>query len=136
MNDLKDLLELALSDAPGRGERADPAADLARGRRLLRRRRLTGLAGVTAAVLCGVLVPLALQGSGPSHHPAPAAVASSRPQPTHSTGGPERRARQAVPADQAGRVGRHAAARLPGGLDAQGLGGPGQHALRAGHGTA
>ena len=37
MNDLKDLLELALSDVPGRGERADPAADLARGRRLLRR---------------------------------------------------------------------------------------------------
>jgi hypothetical protein len=39
---------------------------------------------VTAAVLCGVLVPLALQGSAPSHHPAPAAVASSRPQPSHS----------------------------------------------------
>ena len=47
--------------------------------RLLRRRRLTGLAGVTAAVLCGVLVPLALQGSGPGHHPAPATAASSRP---------------------------------------------------------
>ena len=86
MNDLKDLLELALSDVPGRDTRADPAADLARGRRLLRRRRrrLAGLAGVTAAVLCGVLVPLALQGSAPSHHPAPAAVASSRPQPSHS----------------------------------------------------
>ena len=89
MNDLKDLLELALSDVPGRAARVDPAADLARGRRLLRRRRqrLAGLAGVTAAVLCGVLVPLALQGSAPSHHPAPAAVASSRPQPTHSQPG-------------------------------------------------
>jgi hypothetical protein len=89
VNDLKDLLELALSDAPGRDARVDPAADLARGRRLLRRRRqrLAGLAGVTAAVLCGVLVPLALQGSAPSHHPAPAAVASSRPQPTHSQSG-------------------------------------------------
>jgi hypothetical protein len=86
VNDLKDLLELALSDVPGRDARADPAADLARGRKLLRRRRqrLAGLAGVTAAVLCGVLVPLALQGSAPSHHPAPAAVASSRPQPTRS----------------------------------------------------
>ena len=89
MNDLKDLLELALSDVPGRAARVDPAADLARGRRLLRRRRqrLAGLAGVTAAVLGGVLVPLALQGSAPSHHPAPAAVASSRPQPTHSQAG-------------------------------------------------
>ena len=86
MNDLKDLLELALSDVPGRDARVDPAADLARGRRLLRRRRqrLAGLAGVTAAVLCGVLVPLALEGSAPSHHPAPAAVASSRPQPSHT----------------------------------------------------
>ena len=89
MNDLKDLLELALSDVPGRDARVDPAADLARGRRRLRRRRqrLAGLAGVTAAVLCGVLVPLALQGSAPSHHPAPAAVASSRPQPSHSQPG-------------------------------------------------
>ena len=36
MNDLKDLLELALSDVPGPDARVDPAADLARGRRLLR----------------------------------------------------------------------------------------------------
>jgi hypothetical protein len=83
VNDLKDLLELALSDAPGPGERADPAGDLARGRRLLRRRRLTGLAGVTAAVLCGVLVPLALQGSGPAAASHPAVAASSHPQPSH-----------------------------------------------------
>ena len=89
MNDLKDLLELALSDVPGRAARVDPAADLARGRRQLRRRRqrLAGLAGLTAAVLGGGLVPLALQGSAPSQHPAPAAVASSRPQPTHSQSG-------------------------------------------------
>ena len=89
MNDLKDLLELALSDVPGRDARVDPAADLARGRRRLRRRRqrLAGLAGVTAAVLCGVLVPLALQGSAPSHHPAPAAAASSHPQPSHTQPG-------------------------------------------------
>ena len=137
MNDLKDLLELALSDVPGRDARVDPAADLARGRLLLRRRRqrLAGLAGVTAAVLCGVLVPLALQGSAPSHRPAPVAV--DDPSAAESlTAGSHRRARSAVSPDQAGRVGRDAAARLPGGLDAQGLGGPGQHSLRAGHGAA
>jgi hypothetical protein len=100
VNDLKDLLELALSDVPGLGGRVDPAADLARGRRLLRRRRqrLAGLAGVTAAVLCGVLVPLALPGSAPSHRPVPAAVASSRPQPSHSqpgqTAAPDKQTRQ------------------------------------------
>jgi hypothetical protein len=88
VNDLKDLLELALSDIPGRDARVDPAADLVRGRRLLRRRRqrLAGLAGVTAAVLCGVLVPLALPGSAPSHRPAPVAV-TSHPQPGHSQPG-------------------------------------------------
>src|SRR5689334_10619929 len=97
---MKDLLNVALSDIPRTGEPASSAEDLARGRRLLRRRRqrLAGLAGVTAAVLCGVLVPLALQGSAPSHHPAPAAVASSRPQPTHSqagqTGAPAQPSRQ------------------------------------------
>ena len=99
MNDLKDLLELALSDVPGQGERVDPAGDLARGRRLLRRRRqrLAGLAGLTAAVLCGVLVPLALQGSAPRHYPPPA-VPSSRPQPSHSqpgqTAAPDKQSRQ------------------------------------------
>ena len=88
MNDLKDLLELALSDVPGRDARVDPAADLVRGRRLLRRRRqrLAGLAGVTAAVLCGVLVPLALPGSASSHRPAPVAV-TTHPQPSHSQPG-------------------------------------------------
>ena len=88
MNDLKDLLELALSDVPGRDARVDPAADLARGRRRLRRRRqrLAGLAGVTAAVLCGVLVPLAVQGSAPRYYSPPAA-ASSLPQPSHTQSG-------------------------------------------------
>ena len=79
MNDVKSLLELALSDgiAPDSGRSANPAEDLARGRRRLRRRRLTTLAGVTAAVLCGALVPLALHPSG--------GVAASRPQapPSH-----------------------------------------------------
>jgi hypothetical protein len=88
VNDVKDLLELALSDIPGQGERVDPAADLARGRRLLRRRRqrLAGLAGVTATVLCGVLVPLALQGSAPRYYLPPTA-ASSHAQPSRTQPG-------------------------------------------------
>ena len=99
MNDLKDLLELALSDVPGRDARVDPAADLARGRRRLRRRRqrLAGLAGVTAAVLCGVLVPLALQGSAPRYDSPPTA-ASSHAQPSRTqpgqTGAPATPSRQ------------------------------------------
>jgi hypothetical protein len=88
VNDLKDLLELALSDVPGRDARVDPAADLARGRRRLRRRRqrLAGLAGVTAAVLCGVLVPLAVRGSAPRYYSPPAA-ASSHAQPSRTQPG-------------------------------------------------
>src|SRR5207237_5862147 len=78
VNDVKSLLELALSDgiAPGQGHPANPAADLARGRRRLRRRRLAGLAGLTAAVLGGALVPLSLHFSG--------GVAASHPQATVS----------------------------------------------------
>ena len=100
MNDLKDLLELALSDVPGRDARVDPAADLARGRRRLRRRRqrLAGLAGVTAAVLCGVLVPLAVQGSAPRYYSPPAA-ASSHAQPSHAQPG-----RTAAPAKQSRQI--------------------------------
>jgi hypothetical protein len=90
VNDVKDLLELALSDghAPDPGQPCDPAADLVRGRRLLRRRRqrLAALAGVAAAVLCGAFVPLALQGSGTAvNHTAVAA--SSRPQPSQARSG-------------------------------------------------
>ncbi len=65
---MKDLFELALSDIPRTSAPADPDEDLARGRRLLRRRRqrMAGLAGVTAAVLGGILVPLSLGGSAPA----------------------------------------------------------------------
>ena len=88
MNDVKDLLDLALSDmhAPSPAEPCDPAADLARGRRLLRRRRrrrLAGLAGVAAAVLCGALMPLALHGAGTATG-RPAVAASSHPQPSQA----------------------------------------------------
>ncbi len=94
MNDMKDLFELALSDIPRTGQHSDPDEDLARGRRLLRRRRqrLAGLAGVTAAVLCGILVPLSLNGSTPAaSHPVAAASSpvSTHPKataaPTHTT---------------------------------------------------
>jgi hypothetical protein len=80
---MKDLFELALSDIPRTGGPANPAEDLTRGRRLLRRRRqrLAGLAGVTAAVLGGILVPLSLSGSSPAaSHPV---AAASSPAPTH-----------------------------------------------------
>lgn len=83
MTDMKDLLELALSDIPRTGEPASSAEDLDRGRRLLRRRRqrLAGLAGVTAAVLGGILVPLSMHGSSPAaSHPV---AAASSPAPSH-----------------------------------------------------
>ncbi len=94
MTDLKDLFELALRDVSPAAGRIGPAEDLARGRRLLRRRRqrLAGLAGVTAAVLCGILVPLSLNGSAPAaSHPVAAASSpvSSPPKasatPAHAT---------------------------------------------------
>ena len=94
MTDMKDLLNVALSDIPRTGEPASSAEDLTRGRRLLRRRRqrMVGLAGVTAAVLCGILVPLSLNGSSPAAgHPVTAASSpvSSHPKatgaPTHTT---------------------------------------------------
>jgi len=94
VTDMKDLLNVALSDIPRTGEPASSAEDLTRGRRLLRRRRqrIACLAGVTAAVLCGILVPLSLNGSSPAaSHPAAAASSpvSSHPKatgaPTHTT---------------------------------------------------
>ncbi len=83
MTDMKDLFQLALSDIPRSAEPASSAEDLARGRRLLRRRRqrMAGLAGLAAAVLCGIGVPLSLHGSAPaaSHQ----AVAASSPAASH-----------------------------------------------------
>jgi hypothetical protein len=71
VNDIKDVLGLALDAGPAPGTPADPGADLARGRRLLRRRRLMGVAGVAAAMAVGALVPFALQGStSPALHSA------------------------------------------------------------------
>jgi hypothetical protein len=72
VNDVKDLLNRALVEAPGPSVPVDPRADLARGRRLLRRRRMLGAAGLTAAMALGALVPLALQAgtSAPGHSEA------------------------------------------------------------------
>ena len=77
MNDLKDLLELALTDRPGLdpAQQVDPAGDLARGRGLLRRRRLVGVAGAATAVVVVALVPWAIHASGGG--PAVGAHASS-----------------------------------------------------------
>jgi hypothetical protein len=63
VNDIKDVLGLALDAGPAPGTPADPGADLARGRKLLRRRRMAGVAGVAAAMAIGAVVPFALQGS-------------------------------------------------------------------------
>ncbi|HEY7146505.1 MAG TPA: hypothetical protein VH637_19870 [Streptosporangiaceae bacterium] len=53
MNDLKDLLERALDDGhgPDGAGPADPAADLARGRALLRGRRRVAVAGLSVGAL-------------------------------------------------------------------------------------
>lgn len=81
MNDLKDLFELALTDggAPAGDGPADPAADLARGKKLLarrRRRRVFGAAAVTAAVAAGVVAAgvVATVPGGPGGPGAPAGI--------------------------------------------------------------
>ena len=79
MNDMKELLERALADShgPGPTHRVNAADDLARGRRLRRRRRTLGLAAA-AAVAAGLAAgSLAATGAGP--HPGPqAGLASTR----------------------------------------------------------
>ena len=79
MYDVKDMLAAALDRGPGPGQPVNPAGDLARGRRLLRRRRLTGLAGA-AGVAAGITaVVLTLGPAGPAAtHPGPAAGQHTR----------------------------------------------------------
>lgn len=78
MNTVKDLLERALADASDADQVVDPAGDVARGRRLLHRRRLIGAGGVAVAAAVGALVPVILGQSGggwdgvPSHRDRPA----------------------------------------------------------------
>ncbi len=81
MNDVKDLLGLALDTWPAEDTPVDPREDLARGRRLLLRRRRIWIgagAGAAAAIVVGTAVPLALQGggAGPAGGRAPVAVSS------------------------------------------------------------
>jgi len=93
MNDLKDLLELALSDGhgPDPAQRPDPSGDLARGRRQAQRRRLRlgGAAAGSAAVVAAVVVPLAVHSAGHTASPHAGQVtrpaASSAPAPTTAT---------------------------------------------------
>jgi hypothetical protein len=78
MDDLKTLLELALTDGhgPGPDQPVSAAGDLARGRRRLRRRRLAGAAGGTAVAAGITAAALVLTAGGPaSVRPAPAAPA-------------------------------------------------------------
>jgi hypothetical protein len=92
VNDVKDLLNLALDEAPAPSVPVDPRADLARGRRLLGRRRMLGAAGLTAVMALGALVPLALQAGtpAPGHSQAvkpPAASSPSSPSSPASSRG-------------------------------------------------
>ena len=97
MNDVKDMLAAALDRGPGPGQPVNPTGDLARGRRLLRRRRLTGLAGAAggAAVAAGIATAvLTLGPAGSAPHPAPAAGQHTRPQ--HAPAPAHHPARRAV----------------------------------------
>ena len=93
MNDLRDddvksLLALALADGdvPLAGAPVDPAADLARGRGLLRRRRAVRLGGLAAAAaVCLGAGSLALTAGGPD---TKAPTVASRDQPGRTTGSP------------------------------------------------
>ena len=87
MNDLKDLLELALSDGhgPDPTRPVDPAGDLARGQHRVRRRRLvvgaSSLAG--CAIVAAALVPLAgRSGGGGAPVTSPVAGAAAPPHAT------------------------------------------------------
>lgn len=79
MDDVKEMLAAALDHGPDPGQPVNPAPDLARGRRLLRRRRLTGAAGAACgdAAAAGIATAvLTLGSSGPATtHRAPAPVA-------------------------------------------------------------
>jgi hypothetical protein len=79
-DDVKSLLALALADgdAPLTGAHVDPAADVARGRRLLRRRRAVRFGGVATAAAACVVTSVALTAGGPvatTPAPTPPAVA-------------------------------------------------------------
>jgi hypothetical protein len=85
VTDLKDLFELALADDAGGGARGDvatdPAADLARGKKLLARRtsrRMLGGAVATAAAAAIAVGAVAVVPSGPGAKPSHPGVAAGQ----------------------------------------------------------
>jgi hypothetical protein len=82
MNDLKTLLDLALTDGhgPDPARPVDPAADLARGRERLRRRQVTRFAGGTASLAaCAAVAAWALTAGGGAGTPTPPPEAVDTP---------------------------------------------------------
>jgi hypothetical protein len=77
MTDLKDLMVLALADGhgPDTGQEVTAAGDLARGRRLLRRRRVAGLVSGTAVAAGVTAVALSLATTGPAARVTPSPIA-------------------------------------------------------------
>jgi hypothetical protein len=85
-DDLKHLLSLALE--PGHARPVDPAADIARGRRLLLRRRAVRAGGVAAsAAVCAGLASYALAGGGPGTGTPPVTAGRDRPAATGPSAG-------------------------------------------------
>jgi hypothetical protein len=87
MNDVKEFLERALADGhgPDPGQGAEPTGDLARGRTLLRRRRLKklgGVAGGAAVIAAAIAVPLGSAGPG---HLAAARLTHKPAAPPHAS---------------------------------------------------
>jgi hypothetical protein len=126
MNDVKDLLELALAGehGPDLGREIDVAGDLTRGRRLLRRHRLTaiiggsGVAAGVAAVALGVNTAGAAGPAGHGHRPGasvtlPAAGTSSSA--THPARGGRARSVELVSYDGRQIPGFHVSRVLAGG---------------------
>jgi len=79
MNDVKDTLAAALDRGPGPGQPVNPAGDLTRGRRLLRRRRLAVLAGTAggAGAAAGIVAAVLTLGPAGRAAPHPAPLAGS-----------------------------------------------------------
>ena len=79
MNDVKDMLAAALDRGPGPGQPVNPAGDLTRGRRLLRRRRLAVLAGTAggAGAAAGIVAAVLTLGPAGRAAPHPAPLAGS-----------------------------------------------------------
>ncbi|MER7246746.1 hypothetical protein [Kribbella sp. NPDC000426] len=105
MTDLKELLDEAAGPEPTVTD-ADLSADLTRGQRALRRRRLTGIAtgAVATALVIGVGWSVLPSGTTSNGTPAPAArttptpaAPSTRPGPSHIPGGDRNDHRSAPP---------------------------------------